>query len=370
MKKIIMTAKHLDAGGVETFITGIYPYIDKEKYSIDFLITKKEDENDPKGYFEDELVSQGAKVFRISSKSSNMIRAYRDLKTFFTEHKEYDIFHINDGGGAAFPLYVANKFSKCKFIVHSHNADSKKWKQNIVMTLFRGYVKSKAYCIGCSNKAAEWMFGRNSDYAILHYGIDTAKFKYNQTARETIRKQYAIKDNEYVIGNVGRFNVQKNHSFMIDIFHEYHTRDVNSKLMLIGSGELEQDIRKKINDYGLRDAVIFVGNTKQVEQYLSAMDLFLFPSLFEGLPIVQIEAQANGVPCLISDTITDEIRITDLVKTKSITLPASEWADDIEKIKTADRGNRSAYAQFVRDGGFDRQNTAKRIMDIYEEILK
>lgn len=368
MKKIIMTAKHLDAGGVETFITEIYPYIDKERYSIDFLITQKE-ENDSKGYFEDELLSQGAKVYRISSKSKSMRKAYKDLKKFFTEHTEYEIFHINDGGGAAFPLFVARKYSKIKTIVHSHNTNAVNWKQNVIMNLFRHYVTSKAYCIGCSKKAAEWMFGKNSSYTELHYGIDTDRFRYDESARKRIREQYGFDKNDFVIGHVGRFNVQKNHTFLIDIFSEYYKRDKNAKLLLVGSGEQEHIIREKIKQENLTDKVVFAGSTKEVEQYMSAMDLFLFPSLFEGFGIVLIEAQTSGIPCLVSDTIPQEVCITDLVRMRNIKEEKGTWADEIERIKNPYANVRYEYSEEVRNKGFDRQETAKHLMQIYEEIL-
>lgn len=368
MKKIIMTAKHLDAGGIETFITAIYPFIDKSQYSIDFLITQKE-ENDPKGFFEDDLINQGAKVYRISSKSKNPVRAFKDLKKFFQEHPEYEIFHINDGGGSAFPLYIAKRYSKCKMIVHCHNAGSKSWKQNLVMKLFRGYVLSNAKCVACSKKAADWMFGENSSREILYYGIETDKFRYDVEARNCIRKRYGINEDEYLIGHVGRFNVQKNHDYLLDIFYEYHKINSKSKLMLVGTGELENKIKEKINNYGLTECVVLTGTTKQVEQYMSAMDIMIFPSLFEGFSIVLIEAQANGLRCLISDTITEESCITELAQRKSINEPAIKWSDEIERIRNEGLVKREQYVKIIKEKGCDRQNTADNLMKIYKDIF-
>ena len=367
MKRVIMTAKHLDAGGVETFITSFYPYIDKNKYSIDFLITKKY-EDDSKGYYEDELVAQGAHIYRISSKNKSVLRAYKDLKKFFVEHPEYEIFHINDGGGAAFPLYIASKFSNCRCIVHSHSTDSKRWKQNVIMTLFRKYVVSRAYCIGCAQEAAEWMFGKKAEYKLLHSGIDTKKYTYSEQNRKRIRDEYKIDENTFVIGHVGRFNIHKNHEFLIDIFKDYLTVNSDSKLMLLGIGELEQKIKQKALDYSISDKVIFVGNSKQVERYLSAMDLFLFPSLSEGLSVALIEAQANGLPCLISDSIPKENHITELVHQKSISAITEEWITEIENMRKQANKKRDTYALEIKEKGFDRENTARRLMEMYEDI--
>lgn len=369
MKKILMTAKHLDAGGVETFITGIYPFIDKEKYAIDFLITRKEEVNDPRGYYEDDLLRQGAKIYRIASKSKNPIRAYMDLKKMFKEHQEYEIFHINDGGGAAFPLWIARKNSACQCIVHSHNASSKRWKQNAVMQFCRKYVTSHAKCICCSENAGNWMFGKKSGYEILHNGIDTERFRFDEQKRRMIREKNAIGESDLVIGHVGRFNIQKNHTFLVDIFGHIVQKEPQAKLLLVGTGELQGEIQGKVRELGLEDNVIFAGNTKAVDCYLAAMDVFLFPSLFEGFAIAHLEAQCNGLPCIMSDTISRECKVTDLVRMLSLDEPSSVWAEAVRAYLYENRDkNRSSYADEINRQGFDRKDTACNLMRIYEEM--
>lgn len=369
MKYVLMTAKHLDAGGIETFIVGIYPFIDSSRYHIDFLITKKEQENDPRGYFEETLIQQGAKVYRISSKSRHPLKAYKELKFFFKVHKEYEIFHINDGGGAAFPLYIALKAGIKKVIVHSHNSKSIYWKQNFIMKIARSFLITNAKCIGCSIEAAKWMFGDRASYEVLHYGIDTKLFQYNEKNRAKIRNNFNISKSDIVIGHVGRFSKQKNHSFLIEIFYELYKKNQNCKLMLIGSGELEGVISRKVSTLDLNKNVIFVGNTKNVEEFLSAMDVFVFPSFFEGFAIAHIEAQCNGLPCIISNTINDECKITDLVKMLSLDDKAVDWADIIWNIiQTINVDNRKEYAEIVAKMGFDRKETAFNLMEIYEAL--
>jgi len=364
-----MTAKHLDAGGIETFIVGMYPFIDKSKYQVDFLITKKKQENDPKGYFEDNLVGQGAKVYRIISKSQNPFKAYKELKHFFKEHDKYEIFHINDGGSSAFPMYIALKSGIRKIVVHSHNSQSIYWKQNFIMTIARKFITANAKCIGCSIEAAQWMFGSKANFEVLHYGINTHLFKYNENNRLRIRERYNLSRNDVVIGHVGRFSEQKNHIFLVDIFSNLYKKNQDCKLILVGSGELEEDIRRKVNELELNKNVIFAGNTKHVEEFLSAMDIFVFPSLFEGFSIAHIEAQCNGLPCVVSNTISDECKITDLMQMLSLDDKASHWADVIlNVIKNVDYSNRGKYAEVIRKMGFDRKDTAQKLMEIYEAM--
>ena len=368
MKKILMTAKHLDAGGVETFITGIYPYIDKDEFQIDFVISMKDIHNDSKGYFEDDLVNQGAKVYRIAPKSKYLIRCFTDWNRLLKEHTEYEIVHINDGGGAAFPLAIAKKYGK-KCIVHAHNSSSTLEKQNIIMKLFRKFVVKNAVLIACAKDAGKWMFGSKANVNVLHYGIDTEKFKFDVLNRNDIRKMYGIESDVPVIGHVGRFNIQKNHSFLIDIFYKICEKVPNAKLLLIGSGELEDKIKSKVITLGLEQNVIFVGNTKEVYKYLSAMDLYLFPSLFEGFGIAHIEAQCNGLPVILSNTLTSECLITDRAKMIDLKADSETWARCVlENLMNNDVKLRNQYCQEVCKKGFDRRTTASNLEKIYREI--
>lgn len=370
MKKVLMTAKHLDAGGVETFITGIYPYIDKEKYHIDFVISKKKTKNDPKGYFEDDLVAQGAKIYRIAPKSRHFLQSCRDLKKILKEHPEYEIFHINDGGGAAIPLMVARMCGIKNNIVHAHNSSSKIGQQNIIMKLFRSYVVRTAKLVACAEDAGSWMFGKKADVEVLHYGIDTRLFAYDEQNRKEVREELNIREGQFLIGHVGRFNVQKNHAFLIEIFKEVCRMIPDAKLLLIGTGELETDIRNKVDELKLQDNVIFLGTTKQVYKYLSAMDLLLFPSLFEGFGIAHIEAQCNGLSCILSDTLTKECKITDKVKMLSLRENAEFWASTVVKaLRDSDTDNRGEYEHIMREKGFDRKQTAEHLEQIYERII-
>ncbi len=369
MIRILMTAIHLDAGGVETFITGIYPYIDKQKYQIDFVITKRSLHNDPKGYFEDDLIKQGAKIYRIASKSKHPVYAFFDWIKLIKKHPEYEILHINDGGGAVFPLFIAKMCGLKKCIVHAHNSSSTKIKQNLAMKIFRKYVLKNAALVACAKDAGDWMFGKNATVNVLHYGIDTELFQYSKMNREEIRNMYGIGQNDMLIGHVGRFNVQKNHTFLIDIFKDICRIKPNAKLMLIGTGELEESIKEKVNQLGLDKNVIFVGNTKEVYKFLSAMDIYLFPSLFEGFSISFIEAQCNGLSTVLSNTLTKECLITNRAKMIDLHADSQVWAkeviDEYEKINIEDRIN---YCLEVRKQGFDRKSTAENLEKIYRGL--
>ena len=177
--------------------------------------------------------------------------------------------------------------------------------------------------LACSKEAGEWLFG-NTQFIVLNNGIDVSKYVFNQNIREEYRKILGFSD-ELVLGHVGRFSNQKNHNFLIDIFYEIIKINKKSKLILIGTGELENEIKEKVESLSLKEKVIFLGARADVNKIMQAMDVFILPSLFEGLPVVGVEAQASGLPCIISDTVSKDVKITDSVLQISLSLPPEEW---------------------------------------------
>jgi glycosyltransferase involved in cell wall biosynthesis len=223
----------------------------------------------------------------------------------------------------------ALKYSDAKVIVHSHNAgfgSNAKLHTRLLHELGKKILKNKNFLrVACGNYAGKWMF-ENKEFTVLNNGIDAEKFKFDKVKREEIRKKYNIDDNTIILGHTGRIEIQKNHDFLIDIFNSYHKENPNSKLMLVGDGSLRQNIENKISSLNLKENVIFVGFTKNVNEYYSAFDYFVMPSLFEGLSISLVEAQFNGLKCISSNCVDPTSDISGNVEFYSLEKKADDWA--------------------------------------------
>ena len=208
-----------------------------------------------------------------------------------------------------------------------------------------------------------WMF-KNHSFVIMRNAINTEKFVYDPEIAKRQKESLGIED-KFVLGHVGRFNFQKNHEFLIEIFNEVCKENANTVLLLVGTGELEENIHKKVRNLGLHEKVKFLGVREDIPELMQAMDVFVFPSLFEGLPVTLVEAQAAGLPCVVSDTITKEIDITNNVKFLDINGKTYEWAKDI--IKKKER-KKEAY-HMLEKAGFDIKNNAEWLVEQYQRKL-
>ncbi|MEG1297188.1 MAG: glycosyltransferase, partial [Niameybacter sp.] len=288
------------------------------------------------------------------------------LKTFFSEHPEYKIVHGHVSELGYFLYKEAYKQHIPRIICHAHNSsmdlDLKApvrwyWKHAC-----RKYITDQ---FACSTTAANWMYGRKKAARSIQMNnaIDTEKFRFNPDTRETIRQQLHL-ENNFVIGHVGRFYKQKNHEFLIRIFSEVYKAEKRSRLLLVGTGELQEKIEAQIKDLGIQDQVIFLGNRDDVHDVLQAFDVLLFPSLFEGLPVVMVEAQASGVRCVVSDRITRETVITPLVEVLSLEDTPQNWARTVLQYK--DGYKRVDTSRFIVDYNFDIKANATWLQNQYE----
>lgn len=328
MKRVLCIISNMNAGGAETFLMKIYRKLEREKYQMDFCINVKEH-----CFYEDEINKLGGNIYRIPSKSEGIKIFSDELYKVVKNHGYKYVLRITSNAAGFYDLKIAKKAGAEVCVARSSNSsDGQGWKalsiHKICRILYGKYVDIK---IAPSDLAAIYTFGKNSNVNILHNAIDLNVFKYNEEGRKTIRNFYRIKKTDILIGHVGRFMTQKNHTFLIDIFYQLYQKNNNYKLLLIGKGELEEILKTRINSLGLKDAVIFGGVRTDIPDILSAMDIFVFPSLYEGMPNTVIEAQAVGLPCLISNTITKEADITGLVKYLSLS-NLNEWIQEIEKI--------------------------------------
>lgn len=306
--RILHIGMHDKIGGVETYIMNYYRNIDKNRFQFDFISSF------PRLCFEDEINELGGKVYHVISEKKNPIKYYKSLAKIM---KNYDIVHINMLSSAnVLPVMAAKKARVKNVIVHSHNANT----PNGLLRKFldhenRNYLRNNSTVTNywaCSKKAGLWMFGKeiceSESFSIIPNAVDASKFKFDQACRNEIRNKYNLNE-KFVIGHVGRFSYQKNHEFLIEMFYRFQKENENAILMLIGDGELKEDILDTVNRMNINNKVIFVGNTNVVYKYLNAFDVFVLPSRFEGLPVVGVEAQMVGVPCLFSKEITTEVDI-------------------------------------------------------------
>jgi glycosyltransferase involved in cell wall biosynthesis len=321
-KRILNVVTIMNFGGIETFLMTLYRNIDRDKIQFDFLVHREE-----KGFFDDEILSLGGKIIRIRPLDPFKIFPYIKELKYILQYTNYDIIHSHLNANTAFVLWIAKIVGIKHRIAHSHITENTGGFKTIVENLNRLYINSMSTNkMACSDKAGKWLFGYTANFKILNNSIDVNKFCFDIKKRMKIRKELKISVETIVIGNIARFDHQKNHSFLIDVFFEF-TKSRDTKLLLIGEGDLMADVKRKINRLGIEKEVIFIGAVNNANEYLNAMDVFLFPSHYEGLGIVAVEAQTNGLPVIMNLALPDELDLTDLTYRLSLSDPIELWCD-------------------------------------------
>lgn len=303
----------MNMGGIENLLMNIYRNIDREEIQFDFLVTREE-----KGIFDDEIKSLGGNIYNIPHMSSVGVLKYKKiLFEFFKEHKEFEIVHCHRDALCSIYLKQAKKAKIQVRIAHSHTIKLAEGKgaKGIMNTLIKRYFMlftrySATDYFACSKDAGKWLFGQkiaNNKLNVIKNGININKYIYSQKIALEIRQKLGVSDNTFLIGHVGRFELAKNHTFLVDIFEQLQKEISNVELCLVGDGSLIEEIKRKVNKLGIQDKVKFLGIQNNINELMMAFDTFLFPSLFEGLGIVAIEAQATGLPCVVSNEIPKEV---------------------------------------------------------------
>lgn len=339
--RILQIVPNMQQGGLENFIMNLYRNINREKIQFDFLVHYKKNK-----YFDDEIEELGGKIYRFTLREDNNIFKYIvNLNSFFKKHKEYKVIHCHMSSIGFIVFFIAKLNGIEVRIAHSHNSNTEKTLKGFIKSiLMKPYKYFSNVNFACSQDAGKYLF-RNKKFEVIPNSIDVEKFKFNKEKRKEIREKYNI-DNDFVIGHIGRFNIQKNHDFLIDIFNEIVKEKLNAKLLLIGTGELESKIKEKIEILKIKDKVLFLGTRNNTNDFYQAMDCFVLPSFFEGLPVVGVEAQASGLPCVFSDEITPEIKINNNIKFVSLKECAKQWAKEINEISSD--LNRERYYKTVQ----------------------
>lgn len=354
--RILHIVTYMGRGGLETLLMNCFRHIDREQIQFDFLVHREF-----RGDYDDEIEALGGKIYRLPRLNPANPGYFRALYDFFKNHSEYRIVHCHLDCMSALPLSVAKKCGVPVRIAHSHNANQdKNWKYLLKRFYMKKIPDTATHFFACSKDAGDWMFPGQS-VTVLKNGIETDRFYFNPDVKSALRTELGIQD-QLVIGHTGRFMPQKNHSFLLDVFAQIRKEKSNALLLLIGEGPLEHEIRQKATELALIDSVRFLGVRKDVNHLLQAMDIYVMPSLYEGLSLAAVEAQASGLPCYFSDSVSAECKLTDSVTFLPLSASPSRWAEAILK---ADISSRKSGHEAVRDAGFDIQNTADFLQDFY-----
>ena len=356
MLRILQVVTHMNRGGLETMLMNYYRHIDRTQVQFDFLTHRPYD-----GDYGEEIKALGGKIYHLSRLNPFSGRYKNELRQFLKEHPEYQIIHVHQDCLSSVILKEAEKCGVPVRIAHGHSSSQDKDIKYPIKMFWRLFIPKYATdLLACSNDAGKWMF-RGRDFSILNNAIDAKLYEYRPQRKSEQRIKWGIPESEIVVGHVGRFSPAKNHTFLLDIFYEIQ-QQIPSKLLLVGDGELRADIEKKIADLKLQDKVIMTGVRSDVADLLQAMDVFVFPSCYEGLGIVAIEAQASGLPCLISDKVPIECKKTDLVRQISLNASANIWATAAIDAAKIDR--RSTYEE-IKNAGFDIAENARKMQQYY-----
>jgi len=348
-------------GGIETFIQNTCRHLDKNNFQITVLANCRECS------IERELIETGASIEHIRPAEQGLIAYYRDLKRVI-DPSRFDIVHINKNSLAdPLTLLLCEMRRIPKIILHSHNTHPTSRKMSALLHLIfrRIFVNKKIIKIACSQKAADWMFSNcgSNKCLLLKNGIETERYAFCQDTRECVRRSLGLLPEEIAFCNVGRLCEQKNPLFLVEIMSEIVKLHPASRLFLIGTGEMESAVRKKIKELRISEYVTFLGKRSDVNELLQGMDLFLMPSLHEGLPIAAIEAQAAGLPLLISDTVDHEVKLLESTESELLTSAPNVWASHCLKLVGANRRD-DAYKR-IRAAGYDICESVVNLQKLY-----
>lgn len=360
MPKILFISQYLNRNGTEAFMMSVFRGIDHMRFQVDFLVYTPLETD-----YTREVEAAGSTVHRVTSRRESPLRWYRELNTFFRQHgREYHAIHFCGNSLTSIaPLWFAYQYGIPVRIAHAHNSSCRGLHNKVLHWLKRGLARRiTTHHFACSTLAARWFFG-DSPAQIISNGIDVRRYTYDEALRRTKRRELGIDDRTRVVGHIGRFVAEKNHTFILDIFGEFVKQTPNAILMLVGNGPLMPEVVAKAEAMRITHKVLLLGERSDVAGLFQAMDLFLMPSTFEGLPFVLIEAQAAGLPCLISDVINRDISLTQEVSYLSLDQSPAVWAERAQQILDT-HVRRDTYTDIV-EAGYAISDTIRQLESIY-----
>lgn len=368
MKVLNIMTSALHYNGIGMSLLNYYRNIDSKKVQMDFLVPNVVEEK-----LKQDFTVNGNNFYELSYKGEKMHqkRPLMYCKKLYKiiKKEKYDIVHVHGSSAMMFLQLITAKIAGVKIrIAHSRNTSSDHNFLNILCKPF--FAKSYTKAFACGKEAGEWLFGKKKEVTIIPNGKDCNMFEFKQGIRDEYRKKYNLVDKK-VIGHIGNFNYQKNHEFLIEVFNELCKIDKNYYLVLAGKGTLEEEIHRKVEELGIEDKVLFLGQIaiEEVSNWLNAMDIMVFPSRYEGFPNVLIEWQIAGLQCVIASTITPDVKVTNLVQFESLETSPSIWAENINKINIEDREeSKENIKDQIRKSGYDIKENAKRLEKSYLEL--
>ena len=365
---ILMVLGNTRMGGAQAFLLNVLRNIDRSRFQIDLAINFYAEHDG----IEDECRRQGCNIYLVPYfKVYNYYSYCRAWERFLSEHR-YDIVHAHSTNSASVFLKIAKR-NGCKTIAHSHSAGYRGNKlEQMAKRLFVKNVGEVAdYWFACSDKAAERLYGPDYREYPHYYDIPNAinadQYVFDREVRQRIRASIGVDDDTFLCGHVGTFSQPKNHAFLLDVFAEVLKREPRARLVCCGAGALMPSVKEKAAAMGILDKIVFAGVVSNANEYLMAMDAFVFPSIFEGFPVSILEAEATGLHVVMSDVITQEVDLTDLVHRKSLSDSAASWAETVLQAKPT---NRRDYNAAIAQSKYNMRETVKMLEGLYENLMK
>lgn len=359
MIRILQIVPRLSQGGVSRMVLNYWEKIDKKEFQFDFIT--HEDKNKALDF----LLAQGCSVFYLKTMGkAGLFHYYQSLK-FILSQRHYDVVHIHVGHITGVYAFLCRRLGAGRVICHAHTTTAPNPKHRKWMPILRMLsVKYATDLVACGEQAGRFCFG-NAPFTVVGNGLEFQKIaEINPAEVDRLREQLHLMPNDYVLGNVADFNYLKNHKFLIDVFNRFSKKRPNSKLILVGNGVLQSSVKNYVEQLGLQNRVTFLGLRSDVYVLLRLFDVFLLPSLHEGMPLSVVEAQASGVPCLVSDTVDRAVDCNlELVRFLSIDRP-EVWIDELSKTKKREI-TPSVRMEALRNSGFDINSTLKTLEDLY-----
>lgn len=348
----------LNMGGTEAVMMNYYRNFDRKQLQVDFVL-----HGFGEGAYDEEVINMGGNIFHVVPKGENFAENAKQLREII-ENGEYVAVHAHMDAGNAQVLKIAKECGVPVRVSHSHNTAVQT--SNPLKKIFNELEKKKiskyaTHLFACSDLAGKWLYG-NHEFTLINNAVDANKFNFSQSTRDEMREKLGISNDTVLIGHVGRFSYQKNHEKLILIFADYLKVNSNAKLMLIGEGETKDAVKEQCKALKIEDSVIFILPNQEIYKYMQAMDCFLMPSRFEGLPVVAVEAQAAGLPVILADTVSEKTAITNLVSFVSLDANADAWNSEIDNAIKCERTNRLEEMKLI---GFDIAENAKKMQNFY-----
>lgn len=360
MKKVLITGMSWFLGGIETYLYRTISNMDSKEFSFDFLITY-----DETPCFYNELKNLGCNFYRVTSRRENFLKNRLEIQALLKTEK-YDLVYCNLNSLNYITPCLCARNAGIPVIVHCHNSGTLRGIKTRMLHRINFYRLPKDITrLAVSEIAGKWMFG-NKHFKVINNGVDTTMFKYSTLRRKETRKRLDVKEDEKVILHVGAFRLQKNHQFLIRVFNKYHKKNPNSKLFLVGVGELQEEIKLNVEQLGIGDSVCFLGIRQDIPDLLSASDCFVFPSFYEGFPIALIEAETSGIHCVVSDRITSEVIIPQVCDKLSLDDSIDDWCSMIDKKNNVLRKD---FFKYVDDLGLGLGKEIEAVSAVFDKCI-